>query len=105
MLITEQEAKTKWCPAARTAGTVANHSEVANRGLSDDDMNACGCVGSACMWWCWAGPEMGRVRVKGQSRLVPLEILRADAVLEKDEALHYDLEPRLGFCGVAGRAI
>ncbi len=53
--MTEEEAKTKWCPmlqvsaAAGVMGTVSNRSNA-----FDDHSNRQGrCIGSACMAWRW----------------------------------------------------
>lgn len=38
MVVTEEEAKTKWCPQT---------------GSSEDDADLTNCIGSGCMWWEW----------------------------------------------------
>lgn len=55
--MTEDEAKTKWCPMARS---IPAHSDAAgNRWLTNDDGSLSefggnnGCLGSACMTWRW----------------------------------------------------
>ena len=45
--MTEEEAKTKWCPQMR--------EELLERHLSDPERLMNRCIGSACMAWRWAG--------------------------------------------------
>jgi hypothetical protein len=47
--VTEQEAKTKWCPAARAD----QQGHTANRDPFGRPDGACLCIGSACMAWRW----------------------------------------------------
>jgi hypothetical protein len=58
MLMTEQEAKTKWCPMARVdvggEGVAAvNRREVRTKQAGDTwaGLNS-NCIGSGCMVWC-----------------------------------------------------
>lgn len=78
-MFTEEEAKTKWCPWARTAWAfddVRNGIFVtANRGTTEDD---CRCIASECMAWRW--------------------IYRFEHV-ETGEGTHHD--PKQGFCGLS----
>ena len=54
--MTEQEAKTKWCPMMRSStGVFDKHREPANND----------CIGSGCMMWRWdEWAEGGRVEDK-----------------------------------------
>ncbi len=60
MLLTEEEAKTKWCPMARYAG--GQDDPGVNRwknSLSEDEPHAvnpvpCRCIASQCAAWRWA---------------------------------------------------
>lgn len=46
--MTEDEAKTKWCPFSRTA----NYDNTAtNRNIKGDGLVTARCLGSACMAW------------------------------------------------------
>jgi hypothetical protein len=82
--MTEEEAKTKWCPHVRYMGS--NLQECgANRWKQilpveePDALNpvACRCIGSACMAWRWIGDEFM-------------------------DALDSSKAPR-GYCGLAGK--
>ncbi len=48
--MTEEDAKTKWCPFARTAQPAANGPYSANR-KADGSFGASSCIASACMAW------------------------------------------------------
>lgn len=64
MLVTEERAKTKWCPFVRgllanidpeDTHTVLPDSVAFNRVIPPADVNGgCACVGSQCMAWQWA---------------------------------------------------
>lgn len=50
MIVTEEEAKTKWCPEVRTgltAGMAVNHH------ISGDVHDETRCIASGCMMWRW----------------------------------------------------
>ena len=58
--MTEDYAKTKWCPFARTYATTLNYrrSEISgvattNRELGGVPDAGCMCIASACMAWRW----------------------------------------------------
>ena len=79
MILTEEEARTKWCPEARVAIDAQGYS-AANR-FGDDGKSYLGsqtfCIGSACMAWRWSLGD-GIARVVNNSTLT-------------------------GFCGKAGK--
>ena len=61
MNITEEEAKTKWCPLARIAAIGSAGSVSANR-VSDGkniDTSRSLCIASECMAWCWDNRKVG----------------------------------------------
>lgn len=52
--MTEDEAKTKWCPAVRIAPSSDSHHAVTNRedrALETPGPVSTNCIGSACMAW------------------------------------------------------
>jgi len=92
--VTEEEAKTKWCPFARTLGTlsvpvhgietvVAHGSH--NRGFAmDGPLTKCLCIASACMAWRWHG-----------------RFVREGLFMANHDGVLVAAEPE-GFCGLAG---
>ena len=86
MILTEDEAKTKWCPFARVVDGVNEQSAVNRRqGLRDPHFPDPACIASACMAWRWFDeesddhPGMTHARITGE------------------------LTPRRGYCGLAGK--
>ena len=55
MLLTEAEARLKWCPYARGENwndfRDAQRSFTANRSQSGDSLGSCRCIASVCMAW------------------------------------------------------
>jgi hypothetical protein len=95
--MTEDEAKTKWCPFARTLGTLTkpaylNGPDVvtaqgsANRGYAmGGALHNCMCIGSACMAWRLDPALVPWVNEKGE--------------LSQIEGRY----PTSGHCGLAGK--
>jgi len=83
-MLTEEEAKTKWCPFARVAGrtTSDNAAQGCNRNYTGGPDSGGLCIGSACMAWRWKA-RFG-----------------TDPVNPENCA---QLEPMYGYCGLAGR--
>lgn len=83
----EEEAKTKWCPFSRNAGSAA-HEPSFNRINGKPDVGSV-CIGSACMAW-RGKPNKGFEA-------------RADRAF-RVEGLRLTPEPHEidGFCGLAG---
>jgi hypothetical protein len=54
--MTENEAKTKWCPMARVA-YCGTHSFAANRMWPDIALETAMCIASDCMMWNYVHPE------------------------------------------------
>jgi hypothetical protein len=76
--MTEDEAKTKWCPFVRTPMKIRDNFYVANQVTIDGQTDGPKCIGSACMAW--------RFRQVGE----PTDGINAPYT-------HH------GFCGLAGK--
>lgn len=93
MFLTEEEAKTKWCPETRIH-EVRGAGVYVNKPITDENphghANAASvlCIGSACMAWRWADEVGGEPAY----RRTPV----------KDAPGHFDNVP-LGYCGKAGK--
>ena len=83
MLLTEEEAKTKWCPAARVSD-----AGLGNRYTMVDDLTSgmafAHCIASRCMWWRW-GVDETRDRHR-----------KPDGTVE-------EYRHKAGYCGIAGK--
>lgn len=96
--MTEEEAKTKWCPHVRSMGDDACSSAAGNRWQTDHDDepnlfdagNAC--LGSVCMQWRWGG-----ILADGTSYWTDTAADTARNATQKAG------EQRLGYCGLAGK--
>lgn len=92
MILTEDEAKKKWCPEVRTgltAGMAVNHhvGGVYGNKHAGDVHDETRCIASGCMMWRWKG-------------------WNSDKYPSIYEAQKKDAGPdpiRYGFCGKAGR--
>lgn len=98
--MTEEEAKTKWCPHVRITNDDTGDwkSFRNNRGKAGDNLNH-NCIGSACMMWRWQtksvlfDPKTKEMApaVWGQS-------------YDGSKFIHMDVDGREnGFCGLAGK--
>lgn len=88
-MITEEEAKLKWCPHARTLAIFRDADgkrETAgcfNRAHTDDMASHSRCVASQCMMWRWSEPTM--------------------KAHDSDQRVTYDGRAAAkGYCGLAG---
>lgn len=102
--MTEDEAKTKWCPHA-----VASHTDPRVKVQYADDGTVClepvfrhNCIGSACMAWRWSNdrdladnPKLCRVRNKDGSTTV---VSKSTAKARGWEVV----ADNTGYCGLAG---
>lgn len=80
--MTEDEAKTKWCPAFR------GNDHGINRPLEMESLIG-RCLGSACMAWRWDEPWTSQTE-EGNGGDIVLRLKRKPG------------QTRLGFCGLAG---
>lgn len=67
--MTEDEAKTKWCPFARQSVTIDNRGSPLN-GFSANRFNddkASMCIASACMAWSWKLEQTNKPPAGGMS--------------------------------------
>lgn len=89
MIVTEEEAKTKWCPESRKLVQIItakdrNPIDATSANRSSEDGPITSCIGSACMAWQWLD----------QTIMVPDQTIIRDVI--RDPA-------SLGFCGKAGK--
>ena len=93
--MTEEEAKTKWCPHV-----VASHTDPRQppsqyeREAGATSPFRHNCIGSACMAWRW--------------KRGPVEARPARPAYDEESGKHYDIPARKaapgdGFCGLAGQ--
>lgn len=127
-MLTEEEAKTKWCPEVRTIGVeLFGHERVmaaVNRAEDYQNRHDCRCIASACMAWRWGvhPPRETRRVYKGETHKNGNPIVRAGTLVvidgqswryeytDHDEKGEFDLvhraypesHPRTGYCGKAG---
>jgi hypothetical protein len=88
-MMTEEEARGKWCPASRYSAHDEPSSNRWKQSLPLDEPHAtnpvpCRCIASACMWWRW---------VQGEPDPTDDDPFRAET---------RRLPPSLGYCGAAG---
>ena len=85
MILTEDDAKKKWCPFARSPKWEDANGPAINRKGSGEMDSGSRCIASACMAWRWFDeesddhPGMTHARITG------------------------DLTLRRGYCGLAGK--
>lgn len=81
-MMTEDDAKTKWCPMVRFKSAETGSGPAFNRGGSPDDWHILNCIGSRCMAW------------------------RAEMVDANDDPKDIEarwIESGRGYCGLAGK--
>ena len=64
MILTEDEARTKWCPAFRISYGGEGSDPHDNRG--DTPGNNGRCIASRCMAWRWSGEAIGYCGLSGK---------------------------------------
>ena len=94
MLLTEAEARTKWCPHTRGiySGSAFNRlGELSPGNPAELNPEVCRCIASDCMAWRWgewAPTDVHTITEDGRPMVVQVE----------DRA-----RPTRGYCGLAGR--
>lgn len=101
-MMTEEEAKTKWCPQARIDGLT--DLPAYNRCIDGSAPKASCCIGSACMMWRWS--QQGRQNIASHA-VEGWEHIPAE---DSDDGVEFWREPEdrwirrwHGYCGLAGK--
>lgn len=111
-LLTEDEAKERWCPFARYAVVSKHVVSAAGNRFGDDvvplDMNPkqSRCIGSACMAWRWQPTGEGESKIEGIKRRreeTGASLVEAKNYVEAHPEYLKKEPSDLGFCGLAGR--
>jgi len=89
--MTEEEAKTKWCPMRRL--TEIGHVRITN---VDPGIHTLNCIGSACMMW------RTDQRFTVHRDVVPINVRFSDNGEIRSELATPD-EPQHGHCGMGGK--
>ena len=96
MNMTDDEAKTKWCPFTRVVSVKGDfhRTDAYNRLLFDDDTVGTRCIGSDCMAW----RESGKTFLwhKKEKR----EILAGEVTMIDETEIRHDDK---GHCGMVGK--
>lgn len=104
MAMTEEEAKTKWCPFVRITPESEGFHPTSNREQPMLKTNDAGvismCIGSHCMAWRWSRRGMVEVPEKTFGPEAKSIMSASDAALLKQDGTPV---PDLGYCGLAGR--
>ena len=115
MMHTEEQAREKWCPHARTTyvGDSGAEQFPSNRYGTSDGTNFnpkdCRCIASDCMAWRWVPlkvtPEyLDAVRALAEETAEKAPFAKAArAIADKPEAHGLPSEPFCGGCGLAGK--
>ena len=88
--MTEDEAKTKWCPHVR----LQHSDEPASNRYRDDWIG--GCIGSQCMAWRWASE-------KNEAYVPPSPMMSPKPVHPADMQSPWRKSTTEGYCGLAGQ--
>lgn len=109
MIVTPEQAKTKWCPHVRHGGDTSSFNRGSEPGnaINDGRPNRewrCCCIGSDCMMWRWLQAPMRQVSNK------PVDGWEHVPADDSGEYAEHWLEPwesaqskRLGYCALAGK--
>lgn len=104
MLLTEKEAREKWCPRTRRPHQMKNEwgSTIGTSGLSRENC----CLGFGCAWWCWDAKLNDQLLNDAkQAWEENADYERPQRPAFRDSAEWQEANAaRLGFCGLAGKA-
>jgi len=103
--MTEQEARTKWCPMARVSTySVGNPAEsAANRTDEGTPYPASRCIASDCMMWRWDGDEKEYTFTKQWEDGWEYEPYRSEVTLQLNDRWARSNHSRKGHCGLGGK--
>lgn len=106
--MTEEEARTKWCPFAksRVVECVNSDGDTETSCIQKGGKLTVSCIGSACMAWRWDQSRIGR----NDAGLTKIEAIReyraehrSDLQTAKEAVERAWSEPKtVGYCGLAG---
>lgn len=112
-MLTEDEAKAKWCPFARicvsekdgSEASVASFNRIAHRQTSNLlTPHAANCIASACMAWRWASPTP--IILDDGSEETHEWLLSRGWTRGREAFVGIEMNPPKtpqGYCGLAGR--
>ena len=93
--MTEDEAKTKWCPFVRIGSSFSGLGAL-NRDVTGRDVEKSNCIASGCM--AWRRDEVAMLRHRRTGSVRPVE---PGHVYSTSEETHYLAEGDTGHCGLA----
>jgi hypothetical protein len=73
MIVTAEEAKTKWCPFARVRPAMTDAGAVNRLDRGDDPSAWPHCIADSCMAWRWVNQPANEAKHKGSCGLVEKE--------------------------------
>lgn len=104
--MTEEEAKTKWCPFTRVVVNAENYSN-GNRFENGHRYNEQAlCIGSACMAWRELHPRESREDHSGGSAIMAKRAVETNRIARREGgpgSLGRWVIDAVGFCGLAGK--
>ncbi|WP_188260832.1 hypothetical protein [Azospirillum tabaci] len=104
MLMTEEQARTKWCPKARASDQAEPPLSI-NRVRTNKPDGDCLCIASDCMAWRWAGEKTAYQRLVGRNDPTPEPPWAPTGRVSTAgrEVWEMDAGSRQGFCGAFGK--
>lgn len=101
-MMTEAEAKTKWCPFSRVGQNMGDKPIAVNRTFHESNSGShvvqmqTRCLASGCMAWGWLEPEYHH------RRFIPDPSGELDENGDRKGTWEEHPEKRRGYCGLAG---